>query len=53
MSAPVAFMYAWHVRRHVRNWITALTFYWGLLVAALVAFVFIAGTIAMTVHYVS
>ena len=53
MSAPVGFMYARHVRRQIRNWKTALAFYWGLLIGALVAVVFVWGTILMAKHYLS
>jgi hypothetical protein len=53
MSAPLGFMYAWHVRRQVRNWKTTLAFYWGLVIGTLVGVVFVCGTIAMTMHYVS
>jgi len=53
LSAPVAFMYAWHVRRQLRNWKSSLAFYWGALIAALVAVVFVAGTIAMAMYRLS
>ena len=53
MSAPVAFMYAWHVRRQLRNWKTTLVFYWGSLIGILVAVVFVCGTVMMTMHHLS
>jgi len=53
MSAPVGFMYAWHVRRQLRNWKTTLAFYWGSLIGVLVLIVLVGGTIAMTMHRLS
>ena len=53
MSVPVAFTYAWHVRRQIRNWKTTVAFYWGSLIAMLVGVVFVAGTVAMLMHYLS
>jgi hypothetical protein len=53
MSAPVGFMYAWHVRRQLRNWKTTLAFYWGLLIGVLVIVVFVCGTTMMAMHYLS
>lgn len=50
MSAPVGFMYAWHVRRQLRNWKTTLAFCWGSLVGLFVLVVFVWGTISMAMY---
>jgi len=53
LSAPVGFMYAWHVRRQIRTWATWLALGLGAVFGLLVLLGFVGGLIAMTLHYVS